>query len=109
MSRRLFSRLISCWTRNRRNPGTTPGLTWPELSIRLRPASSVPIPRLYSAEQLDELHDLISARDCADTSPAESSRWSGGLGARQAGSPHVVDRAIADLTNPRRRSKRPRW
>lgn len=109
MSRRLFSRLLSYWTRNQPNRGLAASPNWPSISIQLRSNSTGPIPCLYPAEKLDELHDLILVQEKSEPRPTRPSQRSSGLGPRQGALPHIVDRAIADLTNPRRRSSRPRW
>ncbi len=101
MSRRLFSRLLSSWT----GKPAAFSSTWPETTVRLATRPTGPVLCLYPAEKLDELHDLIESR----TGSLRRPRGGTGSEGRQVGAPHLVDRAIDDLTNPRYRRKRARY
>jgi hypothetical protein len=111
MSRHSLSKLLAFWTRSRPGRPSTGAPAWPEIPVRMsmEPPSTVRAP--FTAEQLDDLCGMLlpGPDDARTDRPSRPSRGDGGSARRQAPSLNVVDRAIAEIANPRGRRKRARW
>ena len=109
MRRPSFLKTLSSWTA--RSRGTSAGdPPWPRASIRPMMGSFREVAVSFTPEQLDQLGEMLApGRDGApsDRPPPWHDRDAASAG-RQVRVLHAVDRAIADLANPRGRRKRAR-
>ncbi len=111
MSRHSLSRLFAFWTWSKPRRSSAAAPAWTEIPVRLSMASPGTVRPDYTPEQLDELHAMLST-GCDDGRTDRPSRRSGGkagTAGRQGPFLNVVNRAIAEIAEPRGRRRRARW